>query len=186
MPAPSICVRSWRVGPCGCCMSWASGSSAQAHACRTGYASLLQCEKMEHFPRVQSIAGSLTFGCRMSTLWGRALTAAALTVLLYCPCVHSTYPAAAPAWLAQIGTATSARHGHRPAHSLAVAHRPPWPCCAQITELRKRTDCLPDDYFVVLVGDMITEEALPTYMAMLNTLDGVRDETGGAPSAWGR
>ena len=24
-------------------------------------------------------------------------------------------------------------------------------------------------------GDMITEEALPTYMAMLNTLDGVRD-----------
>eukprot|EP00891_Asterochloris_glomerata_P004275 jgi/Astpho2/4275/Aster-05224 len=56
----------------------------------------------------------------------------------------------------------------------------------KITELRKRTDCLPDDYFVVLVGDMITEEALPTYMAMLNTLDGVRDETGAAPSAWGR
>ena len=25
---------------------------------------------------------------------------------------------------------------------------------------------------------MITEEALPTYMAMINTLDGVRDETG--------
>lgn len=25
---------------------------------------------------------------------------------------------------------------------------------------------------------MITEEALPTYMTMLNTLDGVRDETG--------
>ena len=24
-------------------------------------------------------------------------------------------------------------------------------------------------------GDLITEEALPTYMAMLNTLDGVRD-----------
>ena len=56
----------------------------------------------------------------------------------------------------------------------------------QIRELRKRTDCLPDDYFVVLVGDMITEEALPTYMAMLNTLDGVRDETGAAPNAWGR
>ena len=44
-------------------------------------------------------------------------------------------------------------------------------------ELRKRTDCLPDDYWVVLTGDLITEEALPTYMAMLNTLDGVRDET---------
>lgn len=46
-------------------------------------------------------------------------------------------------------------------------------------ELRKRTDCLPDDYWVVLTGDLITEEALPTYMAMLNTLDGVRDETVG-------
>ncbi len=56
----------------------------------------------------------------------------------------------------------------------------------QVAELRKRTDCLPDDYFVVLVGDMITEEALPTYMTMLNTLDGVRDETGAAPTPWGR
>ena len=56
----------------------------------------------------------------------------------------------------------------------------------QVAELRKRTDCLPDSYFVVLVGDMITEEALPTYMAMLNTLDGVRDETGASPSPWGR
>jgi len=31
---------------------------------------------------------------------------------------------------------------------------------------------------------MITEEALPTYMAMLNTLDGVRDETGASPMPW--
>jgi acyl-[acyl-carrier-protein] desaturase len=56
----------------------------------------------------------------------------------------------------------------------------------QLAELRKRTDCLPDDYFVVLVGDMVTEEALPTYMAMLNTLDGVRDETGAVKSPWGK
>ena len=55
-----------------------------------------------------------------------------------------------------------------------------------MVELRKRTESLPDDYLVVLVGDMITEEALPTYMAMLNTLDGVRDETGAAPTPWGR
>ena len=33
---------------------------------------------------------------------------------------------------------------------------------------------------------MITEEALPTYMAMLNTLDGARDETGAADTPWGR
>lgn len=56
----------------------------------------------------------------------------------------------------------------------------------QVVELRKRVESLPDDYWVVLVGDMITEEALPTYMAMLNTLDGVRDETGAAPTPWGR
>ena len=56
----------------------------------------------------------------------------------------------------------------------------------QVAELRKRAECLPDSYLVVLVGDMITEEALPTYMAMLNTLDGARDETGAAPTPWGR
>ncbi len=33
---------------------------------------------------------------------------------------------------------------------------------------------------------MITEEALPTYMTMLNTLDGVRDETGAAATPWGK
>lgn len=61
-----------------------------------------------------------------------------------------------------------------------------WGMYLQLAELRKRTDCLPDDYFVVLVGDMITEEALPTYMAMLNTLDGIRDETGAEKTAWGK
>ncbi|EFN56251.1 hypothetical protein CHLNCDRAFT_35190 [Chlorella variabilis] len=55
-----------------------------------------------------------------------------------------------------------------------------------VHQLQQRTKEVPDDYFVCLVGDMITEEALPTYMAMLNTLDGVRDETGAAPTPWGR
>lgn len=54
----------------------------------------------------------------------------------------------------------------------------------QVRELRARAKELPDDYFVVLVGDMITEEALPTYQTMLNTLDGVRDETGASPTSW--
>jgi acyl-[acyl-carrier-protein] desaturase len=55
-----------------------------------------------------------------------------------------------------------------------------------VMELRKGTVNTPDEYFVALIGDMITEEALPTYMAMLNTLDGVRDETGASPSPWGQ
>nr|AGF90968.1 chloroplast stearoyl-ACP-desaturase [Chlamydomonas sp. ICE-L] len=55
----------------------------------------------------------------------------------------------------------------------------------KVHDLRQRSTCLPDDYLVVFAGDMITEEALPTYMTMLNTLDGVRDETGAAKTAWG-
>ncbi|XP_071724868.1 stearoyl-[acyl-carrier-protein] 9-desaturase, chloroplastic-like [Rutidosis leptorrhynchoides] len=53
-----------------------------------------------------------------------------------------------------------------------------------VKELKMRAKELPDDYFVVLIGDMITEEALPTYLAFLNTWDGVRDETGASPSPW--
>ncbi|KAK9944077.1 hypothetical protein M0R45_009661 [Rubus argutus] len=56
----------------------------------------------------------------------------------------------------------------------------------QVRALRERTDGLPDEYFVVLVGDMITEEALPTYQSMINGLDGVRDETGASSSPWAR
>lgn len=55
----------------------------------------------------------------------------------------------------------------------------------QVKELRERARELPDDFFVVLVGDMITEEALPTYQTMLNTLDGgIRDETGASLTPW--
>ncbi|KAM7489555.1 hypothetical protein LguiB_027039 [Lonicera macranthoides] len=54
----------------------------------------------------------------------------------------------------------------------------------QVKELRERTKEVPDEYFVVLVGDMITEEALPTYQTTMNNLDGVRDETGNSPSSW--
>lgn len=48
----------------------------------------------------------------------------------------------------------------------------------QVTELRKRSEGISDDMIVCLVGDMITEEALPTYQTMLNTLDGVKDQSG--------
>ncbi|KAI3457334.1 hypothetical protein Pfo_013997 [Paulownia fortunei] len=50
--------------------------------------------------------------------------------------------------------------------------------------LRDRTIGLPDEYFVVLVGDMITEDALPTYQTMLNSFDGIQDQTGASPSPW--
>lgn len=56
----------------------------------------------------------------------------------------------------------------------------------EVRELRKRASGLPDEYFVCLIGDMITEEALPTYQTMINTLDGVRDETGASLTSWAR
>ncbi|KXZ50904.1 hypothetical protein GPECTOR_14g151 [Gonium pectorale] len=56
----------------------------------------------------------------------------------------------------------------------------------KVHQLRERAKNLPDDYLVVFVGDMITEEALPTYMTMLNTLDGVRDETGASQTPWAK
>ncbi|KAK9665021.1 hypothetical protein RND81_14G084800 [Saponaria officinalis] len=54
----------------------------------------------------------------------------------------------------------------------------------QVKELRERAKEIPDDHYIALVGDMITEEALPTYQTMINTLDGVKDETGASNTAW--
>lgn len=56
----------------------------------------------------------------------------------------------------------------------------------QVAEIQKRSAGIPDEHLVVLVGDMITEEALPTYMNMLNTLEGTKDKTGADDTAWGK
>lgn len=55
---------------------------------------------------------------------------------------------------------------------------------AQVAELRARAANIPDDLLVVLVGDLITEEALPTYMNMLNTLEGTADNSGADDHPW--
>ncbi|CAL5203392.1 unnamed protein product [Lathyrus oleraceus] len=55
----------------------------------------------------------------------------------------------------------------------------------QVNDLRDRTAGLPDEYLAVLVGNMITEEALPTYQSYLNNMDGgVADETGASNNPW--
>ncbi|XXG50391.1 hypothetical protein AAC387_Pa02g4417 [Persea americana] len=54
----------------------------------------------------------------------------------------------------------------------------------RVVELKSRAAEIPDHYYVCLVGDMITEEALPTYLSFLNSLDGTRDETGASLSPW--
>ncbi|HKI79436.1 MAG TPA: acyl-ACP desaturase [Ignavibacteriaceae bacterium] len=54
----------------------------------------------------------------------------------------------------------------------------------QLNEFRKRAEALPDELLVVLIGDMVTEEALPTYQTFLNRLNGIKDETGASNSPW--
>lgn len=52
---------------------------------------------------------------------------------------------------------------------------------SEIKELRKQTADLPYDYLAVLVGDIITEEALPTYESWLVDMDGVNKAE---PQGW--
>lgn len=56
----------------------------------------------------------------------------------------------------------------------------------QIREFRGQASCVPDDVLVVLIGDMVTEEALPTYQTLLNTFEGCDDPTGTTDSPWAR
>ncbi len=54
----------------------------------------------------------------------------------------------------------------------------------RVRDLQAASRELPDDVLVVLIGDMITEEALPTYTHWIGALDGV--DAGGEPrNSWG-
>ena len=55
-----------------------------------------------------------------------------------------------------------------------------------VVELRDQSEGLSDDVLVVLVGDMVTEEALPTYQSLLNGFEGTSDKSGADTSAWAR
>ena len=56
----------------------------------------------------------------------------------------------------------------------------------EVLEFREKAAGLPDDLMIVLIGDMITEEALPTYQTWLNRLEGITDITGSSINAWAR
>ena len=51
-------------------------------------------------------------------------------------------------------------------------------------EFRAQAREVSDEVLVVLVGDMVTEEALPTYQSLLNGFDGIYDRSGTDTSAW--
>lgn len=54
----------------------------------------------------------------------------------------------------------------------------------EVKELRELAKELPYDFWVVLVGDTITEEALPTYESWLMDVEGINQQEGG--NAWSR
>ncbi len=56
----------------------------------------------------------------------------------------------------------------------------------EVDTFRKRAAALPDDLLVVLVGNMITEEALPSYQTWINLIEGVRDPSGEGENPWGQ
>lgn len=56
----------------------------------------------------------------------------------------------------------------------------------QLATFRNQARCLPDDVLVILAGDMITEEALPSYQTWLNRYQGLGDPTGTSDSPWAR
>jgi len=56
----------------------------------------------------------------------------------------------------------------------------------KLAAFREQAGTLPDDVLVVLVGDMITEEALPSYQTWFNRLEGVEDNTGTSDRPWAR
>ncbi|XP_031260716.1 stearoyl-[acyl-carrier-protein] 9-desaturase, chloroplastic-like [Pistacia vera] len=54
----------------------------------------------------------------------------------------------------------------------------------QVKELRERAKEIPDDYLVAIVGNMITEEALPMYQSRVSSTEIYRDETGRDDTPW--
>lgn len=56
----------------------------------------------------------------------------------------------------------------------------------QLEEFREMADMVSDEVLVVLIGDMVTEEALPTYQTLLNTFEGCDDPTGTSDTSWAK
>jgi acyl-[acyl-carrier-protein] desaturase len=75
-------------------------------------------------------------------------------------------------------------HAWQPQDFLPDLSQPGWE--ESVKELRSMAEGVPDDVMVVLIGDMVTEEALPTYQTLLNTFEGCDDPTGTTDSPWAR
>lgn len=54
----------------------------------------------------------------------------------------------------------------------------------KINGLRKQTAGISDEVLVVLAGNIVTEEALPSYQTSLARIHGLKDETGASSNPW--
>ncbi len=55
-----------------------------------------------------------------------------------------------------------------------------------VQQLRNQARGVSDEILIVLVGNTVTEEALPSYQTMINRHPGVADSTGASDSPWAR
>jgi acyl-[acyl-carrier-protein] desaturase len=78
----------------------------------------------------------------------------------------------------------SVEESWQPSDFLPALSEPGWK--ERVDSLQEVARNLSDDLIVVLVGDMVTEEALPTYQTWLNRLHGVTDATGASDTPWAR
>ncbi|PHT94135.1 Acyl-[acyl-carrier-protein] desaturase, chloroplastic [Capsicum annuum] len=72
----------------------------------------------------------------------------------------------------------------QPSEFLPEASQGPDGFMKEVRALRERTIGLPDEYFVIFVGNMLTEDSLPTYQTVINTWVGVRDATESSSCPW--
>jgi len=72
----------------------------------------------------------------------------------------------------------------QPAGFLPDATRDTW--YDEVAQCRQQAQGLSDEILVVLVGDMVTEEALPSYQTWLNRVAGLADATGVSQNPWAR
>ena len=70
----------------------------------------------------------------------------------------------------------------QPSDLLPDFGRPSWH--EDLASLREEATHLTDEMLVVLVGNVVTEEALPSYQAALNRFGGMTDSTGVETHAW--
>lgn len=72
----------------------------------------------------------------------------------------------------------------QPSDLLPDAAADHWP--EAVRSVRAQAAGLPDEVLIGLIGNTVTEEALPSYQTMLNRHPGVTDATGASDTPWGR